>query len=185
VLFAHSLRRFWRSEPYSAVYFASALAEHAGAFSTEGETAPPSGTLWAAARDLCGRIECAELSQWLGLVALPSPAQIVKDQLLAQHYWADKVHIQLQKDLIAEVPLRDKVRLLSEGHKHAGAWLTEGDGVPQGWAATAGTGLGRVRPHVSMPIVQGGLSPPYHVRPLSEPRTEVRLGTVSSPRPRV
>ena len=58
---------------HSAAYFASALAEYAGA------KAPPSDTLWAAARDLCGRIESAELSQWLGLVALPSPAQIVKE----------------------------------------------------------------------------------------------------------
>jgi hypothetical protein len=107
-----------------AAYFSSALAEYSGAFSPDGETATPLDSLWFAAGELYGQTESPELSQWLAQHALPAPAQVNKDQLFSQHYWAEKVHLQMQKNLVADAPLRDKVRLTSEGHKHAGAWLS-------------------------------------------------------------
>jgi hypothetical protein len=48
---------------HSSAHFSSALADYAGAFSPEGETAPATDELWAAASELCSESESPELSQ--------------------------------------------------------------------------------------------------------------------------
>jgi hypothetical protein len=76
---------------HSAAYFSSALADYAGAFSPDGETAPVTEELWSAARDLCTEIESPELSRWLAQRVLPGSFQVIKSQLHSQQLWSEKV----------------------------------------------------------------------------------------------
>ena len=61
--------------------------------------------------------------------------------------------IRRDKDLIAEVFLLDKVRLLSEGHKHAGAWLSVPPNTNLGFHFDKGDFLLLTHFHLGLPLL--------------------------------
>ena len=106
-----------------AAYFSSVVTDLSGAFSPIGAIAAPTPELWEAARELSGQTESPSLSQWNASEELPSPVQIVKDQALAQNFWAGQVPRRLQRELFESASLCGMVRLRSESQQHGGDWL--------------------------------------------------------------
>jgi hypothetical protein len=107
---------------YPAAFVSSSLAECSGAFSPVGEQAEPGGEFWAAAQKLSHQIRDDILINWQ-LKGLPESKQLIEGRFHTQKMWTDKVNAQVKQDLFDSASLRDKVRLQSEGERHAGAWL--------------------------------------------------------------